>query len=330
MNAILKKKKPDAAKNVQKRARPSLLQRLKAWRELHLFSFVSSFGRIAQRPFSTLLTVGVIAIALALPLCFAVLLVNVEQVSGAFRDSREISLFLKPGASAESVQKTHARIQSDPRVADVVLRTPEEGMAEFRHLTDFAGALAVLDDNPLPTVLVVTPKPEHSPLELAQFFQTKAADVDFVQHDAAWRARLSAWLELGRGLALTIAALLGLGVLLVVGNTVRLDILSRAEEISTMQLLGATDGFVRRPFLYLGTWYGLFAGLLALFIAQLARSTLAQPVAGLAESYGANFALQGLPWRWSLTALAASLALGWLGAYLAASHHLRQTLPERD
>jgi cell division transport system permease protein len=329
MNAV-PKKKPEAAKNVAKRRGPSLAERLNAWRELHLFSFVSSFGRIVQRPVSTLMTIGVIAVALALPLCFAVLLVNVEQLSGAFRESREISLFLKPGASAESVQKTRERVESDPRVESVVLRTPEEGMAEFRQLTDFAGALALLEENPLPAVLVVTPKPSESPLELARFFQEKAPDVDFVQHDAAWRARLSAWLEFGHGLALTIAALLGLGVLLVVGNTVRLDILSRAEEISTMQLLGATDGFVRRPFLYLGAWYGLFAGLLALSIARLARSALADPVAGLAESYGSHFSLQGLPWLWSIGALAASVALGWLGAYLAASHHLRHTLPERD
>ncbi len=329
MNAV-PRRKPEAAKNLARRRGPGLLARLSAWRELHLFSFVSSFGRIAQRPFSTTMTVGVIAIALALPLCFSVLLVNVEQLSGTFRESREISLFLKPGLGADAVEKIAAQVRSDPRVSAVEVRTPDEGLAEFRQMADFAGALALLDDNPLPAVLVATPAAGQSPLELARYFQRTAQDVDYVQHDAAWRARLSAWLEFGRGLALTIAALLGLGVLLVVGNTVRLDILSRAEEISTMQLLGATDGFVRRPFLYLGTWYGLFAGLLALGIASVARSALARPVAALVESYGSKFILQGLPWTWSLGALAAAVALGWLGAYVATSHHLRRTLPERE
>lgn len=327
---VMRKPKPEAAKNTAKRRGPSLLERLVAWRDLHLFSFVSSFGRIAQRPFSTAMTVGVIAIALALPLCFSVLLVNVEQLSGSFRESREISLFLKPELAAAEVKKIAAQVQSDPRVAAVEIRTPEQGLAEFRQMADFAGALALLNDNPLPAVLVVMPNDGQSPLELAQYFQRNAQDVDYVQHDAAWRARLSAWLEFGRGLALTIAALLGLGVLLVVGNTVRLDIASRAEEISTMQLLGATDGFVRRPFLYLGTWYGLFAGLLALGIASVARSALATSVAALVESYGSRFHLQGLPWTWSLGALAGSVALGWLGAHMAASHHLRRTLPDRE
>lgn len=324
------RKKPEAARNRIRQRGSGLLARLSAWRELHLYSFVSSFGRIAQRPFSTTMTVGVIAIALALPLCFMVLLLNVEQLSGTFRESREISLFLKPDLGVDAVAKIAAQVQSDPRVAAVEVRTPEQGLAEFRQMADFAGALALLDENPLPAVLVITPVENQSPLELAQYFQRAAQGVDYVQHDAAWRARLSAWLEFGRGLAFTIAALLGLGVLLVVGNTVRLDILSRAEEISTMQLLGATDGFVRRPFLYLGTWYGLFAGLLALGIASVARSALARPVAALVESYGSKFLLQGLPWTWSLGALAASIALGWLGAYVAASHHLRRTLPERE
>src|SRR5690606_19295051 len=150
----------------------------------------------------------------------------------------------------------------------------------------------------------------------------------FVQHDALWRERLAAWLGLGARLAWVVALLLGLGALLVVRNTVRLDIQGRAEEIAILQLLGATDRFVRRPFLYLGAWYGLFAGVLALALLVAAVLALRGPVAALAGSYGDV----APPLPASLAAGAAALLalatlLGWLGAWLAAGHHLRQARP---
>lgn len=303
--------------------------RLGAWRDLHLYSMVSSFGRLVQRPWATLLTVGVIAIALALPILLALMLANVERVSGSFRESREVSLFLEPGTPGERAEVLRDEVQRLAGVETVQLRTPAQGLEEFREMADFAGALDLLEENPLPPVLVVTPQPGIDETGLADTLRG-LPEADFVQHDAQWRARLGAWLAFGRRMTLLAAALLGVGVLLVVGNTVRLDIQGRAEEIQTVQLLGATDGFVRRPFLYLGAWYGALAALLAIGIALVARQALQAPVAALVESYGSSFTLRGLDLPFALAVLGIAVTLGWLGAWLAAGHHLRSTLPHAE
>lgn len=303
--------------------------RVAAWREQHFYSLVSSLGRLLQRPWATLLTVGVMAIALALPLCLGLVLVNLEHLSGSFREAREVSLFLKPEIEAAAIEAVRDRVQRLPGSETVVLRTPDEGLAEFRQMADFAGALDLLDYNPLPAVLVVTPQAGVDAAALAETLRD-LPEADFVQHDAEWRARLGAWLGFGHRLTWLAAGLLGIGMLLVVGNTVRLDIQSRAEEIQTVQLLGATDGFVRRPFLYLGAWYGLLAAVIAVGIALGARLALQAPVANLVQSYGSDFALRGLAPTTALWVLLGAIALGWLGAWLAAGHHLRQTLPRGD
>jgi cell division transport system permease protein len=222
-----------------------------------------------------------------------------------------------------------AQVQRLPGSESVLLRSPEDGLAEFRQMADFAGALALLDYNPLPAVLVVTPLPGADAAGLAETLRN-LPEADFVQHDAEWRTRLNAWLGFGRRLTWLVAGLLGLGMLLVVGNTVRLDIQSRAEEIQTVQLLGATDGFVRRPFLYLGAWYGALAAVLAIGVALAAQLALQAPVATLVETYGSGFELRGIGLTTALGVLLGAMALGWLGAWLAAGHHLRQTLPSGD
>lgn len=313
----------------ERRASPRLAERLGAWRDQHLYSLVSSLGRLVQRPWATLLTVGVMAIALALPLCLWLVLGNVESLSGSFREAREVSLFLAPELEPAQIEGVRDRVQRLPGSETVTLRSAEEGLAEFRQMADFAGALDLLDYNPLPAVLVVTPQAGVDPAALAETLRN-LPEADFVQHDAEWRARLGAWLGFGRRLTWLVAGLLGLGMLLVVGNTVRLDIQGRAEEIQTVQLLGATDGFVRRPFLYLGAWYGLLAALIAIGIALAARHSLQGPVAALVESYGSRFELRGLDSLAALRVVLGAIALGWLGAWLAAGHHLRQTLPRGD
>jgi cell division transport system permease protein len=298
--------------------------RVRAWREQHLYSLVSSLGRLARRPFATGLTVGVMAIAIALPLGLGLALGNIERFSGSVSESREIGVFLKSDVGEEQARELATGIGQRPDVAAVTVRTPEEGLEEFRAMSDLAGALDVLEENPLPTVLVVQPTGDGD---------TLAADLralpqaDIVQHDAVWRQRLSAWLAFGERVVQVVAALLGLGVLLVVGNTVRLDIGARSEEIGVLQHLGATDAFVRRPFLYLGAWYGLAAGLLAGALLLVAGGLMQGRLSALVASYGSQFALSGPGWRGSLALLAGAAAMGWLGAWLATGHHLRRTRP---
>ncbi|RXR06526.1 permease-like cell division protein FtsX [Pseudoxanthomonas composti] len=294
------------------------------WLDQHLYSFVSSLGRVVRKPWSTLLTIGVMAVAFALPLGLWLALANVQHFAGDVQESRQIDVFLKPDVTVAQAQAVARQLQQRPDVAKVQLHTPEQGLAEFRQMSGLGDALDALDENPLPSRLVVVPKGDDTALAAAL---TQFPDADKVLHDAVWRQRLDGWLGFGARLVVVLAAMFGIGALLVVGNTVRLDIQSRREEIGVLQLLGASDGFIRRPFIYLGAWYGLAAGLLALGLVAAAAVALREPLAGLARSYGSQFVLGGLdPLRAGLVLLGA-LVIGWLGAWLVTGHYLRQTRP---
>jgi cell division transport system permease protein len=298
--------------------------RFRAWRDQHAYSLVSSLGRFFQRPFATLMTVGVMAVAIALPLGLGLALANVQRLSGSLQQSREIGLFLRVDIDAAAAARLAEELRARRDVAAVQVRTPEQGLREFRQSSGLGEALAQLGENPLPSVLVVTPRDDGA--RLAQRLRSRP-EVELLQHDAAWRQRLSAWLDFGATLTLVLGAVLGLGALLVVGNTVRLDIGNRREEIAVLQQLGATDGFIRRPFIYLGAWYGLAAGAAALGLLAVAGALLAPSLATLAGSYASTFALHGPDLVAALSVLAAATAVGWLGAWLASGHHMRQTRP---
>jgi cell division transport system permease protein len=300
-----------------------------AWVDHHLYSFVASLGRFFRKPWSTLLTIGVMAVALALPLGLWVVLGNIERFAGEVQTSRRISIFLKDDVDAARAQALAKTLRERADIAALEVRTPDEGLATLRAQDGLGEAIDALaatgdDANPLPWVLLVTPRGDD--LTLAQSLRT-LPEADLVQHDAQWRTRLDNWLRFGGRVALVLGALLGLGALLVVGNTVRLDIQSRREEIGVLQLLGASDGFIRRPFLYLGAWYGLAAGAVALALLTAAWIALRAPLGELAGSYGSAFALQGVDAMQAGMVIAGATLLGWLGAGVVTGHFLRQTRP---
>jgi cell division transport system permease protein len=319
----------NAAKTVAAKRRKNRgpIARLRSWLDLHFYSLVSSLGRMVQRPAAALMTIGVMAIALALPLALWLTLTNVRNFSGTVRASRQITVFLHKDIGMDRANELAAQLRARHDVSVVTLRTPDEGLAEFRKMSDLAPALDVMDGNPLPPVLLIEPADDGAALATSLQAMPEA---EIVQHDAVWRERLSAWLAFGARIAWVLAALLGAGALLVVGNTVRLDIQSRSDEIGVLQVLGATDGFVRRPFLYLGAIYGLAAGGLALGLLALAGMALQPPLARLVSSYGGGFALQGPGPIGALALLVGALLLGWLGAWLATGHHLRRNRPGID
>lgn len=313
---------PAANQNVP-RDRRSLRTRWNAWTRQHRQSFRASLSRLIARPWSTALTILVMGIALALPLLLFVLLDNARALSGGLREAREFTVFLDTKQDAAGAQRFADDLRKRADVLDVVLRTPEQGLSEFRQLSGFSEALDVLDDNPLPSVIVITPRVDGTVTEPPLLAELKAdSRVDMVQYDAEWRKRLSALLGFGERAMLALMALLGLATLLIVGNTVRMDIQGRAEEIAVVQLMGASDGFIRRPFLYAGFWYGVLGGILAVLAVGMVELSVREPLLELLASYQNRFSLHGFGWRDAMVVVSASALLGWLGAWIVSTRHL--------
>lgn len=321
----MSKAMPKTGANTSANAEPATPSRLGVWFAHHLHSVVFSLGRALRKPWATALTVAVMALALALPLGLSIALDNLKVFAGSVQQSRDINLFLKPELDGATAQDLAASLRARVDVANVLLRTPEEGLAELRQNAGLDEAIDALGENPLPSLLIVTPAgADDAALATALHALPQA---DLVQHDALWRQRLDAWLGFGARLVQVLSLLLGLGAVLVVGNTVRLDIQARREEIGVLQLLGASDGFIRRPFIYLGAWYGLGAGALALALIGACGLALRAPLAALSQSYGSPFVLHGLDALHSGFVLLGTVLLGWLGAWLVTGHFLRQTRP---
>lgn len=303
---------------------------VQTWLARHAQTLVGSLGRIVQHPVATLMTVAVIAVALALPLFLNVLLQNTHAATANWNQAFDLSVYLHKKVGTERVQGLVKQLRARPDVAAVRVITAEEAFAEFRSASGFGKALDALTDNPLPTTLVLTPTLKASTPEGTGALKASIAalgDVDSVQIDTEWVQRLNAMLDVLRRVVWLTGGLLGLGVVLVVGNTIRLDILNRRAEIEVMKLVGATDGFARRPFLYSGIWYGLGGGLGAVIVVAVAVQVLARPVAHLAALYGSQFHLHGLGLKQAGGILCVAIGLGWLGSWLAATRHIRAVEP---
>lgn len=304
----------------------SRVRRVAGWREHHGWSAAASLRRLASRPLGTLLTIAVMGLALALPLTFYLLLGNIQKLGGALGENQAVNVFLQPDQVGTAVQLLAKQLGERGDVAAVTMKTPQQGMDELAKMQGFSGALHALDDNPLPYVLMVQPKDGLDAAAVGQLVADLRGmhGVDMVQDSGSWRQRLDALIGVGDRAVLILAGLLALAALLVVGNTVRVDIASRAEEIGVLMLVGASRAFVRRPYLYAGIWYGLFSGVLAALLAVLIELALAEPVARLSQAYDGKLQVGGLP-PWLLLAVPlAAAALGWLGARLVSAWQLRQ------
>jgi cell division transport system permease protein len=303
---------------------------LHAWLARHAQTLLGSLGRLVRHPVATAMTIAVIAVALALPLFFNVLLDNARTATAHWNQAFELSVYLTREAGAERADALAKQLRSRPDVAEVRVITADQALAEFRTSSGFGKALDALDGNPLPNTLIVTPTLAASTPQATVALKTSiqaAADVDTVQLDTDWVQRLNAILEVMRRIVWLTGGLLAASVVLVVGNTIRLDILNRRDEIEVMKLVGATDGFARRPFLYGGVWYGLGGGIGAVLVVALAVAVLSQPLAHLASLYGSRFQLTGLRFGTIVRILGVSVALGWLGSWIAATRHIRAVEP---
>jgi cell division transport system permease protein len=304
--------------------------RISAYFERHAQTFVGSLGRLAQHPIAAFMTMAVIAVALALPLFLSLLLQNARLATGNLNEAFNLSVYMDKKSGAARVQAVAKQLRLKADVTAVKVITADEALAEFRKDSGFGKALDALTDNPLPDTLIVTPSLVASTPEGTQHLRAVIAaipDVQSVQIDTEWIKRLHAILDIIRQVVLITGGLLAMGIVLIVSNTIRLDILNRRAEIEVMKLVGASDGFARRPFLYSGVWYGLGGGILALILVGAAAQLLAAPIEQLARSYGSVFRLGGLGVRLGAGVLGLAVALAWLGSWLVARQHIRAIEP---
>jgi cell division transport system permease protein len=296
----------------------------------HAQVLVGSLGRIARQPLAAGMTMAVIGIALALPLLLSVFLQNARTASGNLTDAFDLSVYLDKQADVGRAQMLAKQLRLRGDVTAVHVISADEALSSFREDSGFGKALDVLKANPLPDTLVVTPTLDAGTPQGTENLRAAISampDVQIVQLDTDWIKRLHAILDVIRHVVMLTGVLLGFGVVLIVSNTIRLDILNRRAEIEVMKLVGASNGFTRRPFLYSGVWYGLGGGALALGLVSCGTLFLDEPVARLALLYGSGFRLEGLSGVSMLEVLTAAAALAWAGSWLAVSRHLRAIEP---
>jgi cell division transport system permease protein len=308
-----------------------LRDRLASYRSHHRQVALDSLQRLLRRPAASLLTSLVIAIALALPTSLYIGLNNIEAVSSGWEGAARISLFLKPHVSASQAENLRRSIAARDGVQGTEYISPEAALVEFRASSGFGDVLDQLDSNPLPGLIVVTPREASISAAAVTELQealAKLPEVELAKLDMAWLQRLNQITELGRRLTLALAGMLAVGVLLIIGNTIKLAIESRRSEILVVKLVGGTNAFVRRPFLYTGFWYGLSGGLAAWVLVQIGLLWLRAPIAELSVSYQSDFQLLGFGVLDSLLLWLFAGGLGLLGAWLVVGRELRAIEPQ--
>jgi cell division transport system permease protein len=295
----------------------------------HRETAAQSLIRLAAAPVQSLMTVLVIAIALALPTSLYLVVASLQQLAGGLDAGNRLTLYLHLDTAPKAMDGLLAQLREHAGVSAVQFISAEQGLTEFKASSGFGDVLDLLDHNPLPSVVVVTARDQPSAAALTTLADAfaKLPSVEAVQIDTQWVARANAIATIGRQAALALATVLALGVLLIVGNTIRLAIENCREEILVVKLVGGTDAFARRPFLYMGFWYGLGGGILSCIMVAAGRWWLHYPVDRLAALYQSQWGLARLGVVESFALVIAAGALGALGARLAAGLQMRAIEP---
>ncbi len=300
-----------------------------SWAFLHVSTAIGALGRLARQPFASLMTILVIAVTLALPSAMHLVIKNAQSISASWDNALDFSVYLNTATSLNDAQRLADIIQQRADVEQVTLIPSDEALAEFREQSGFGEALDHLTVNPLPHTLVVRPGGANTEVSMGLLHEElgNLPETDFVQVDTEWVRRFHAILEiLQRSIAIG-AALLGAAIIVIIGNTIRLDIQNRREEIEVTKLIGASNAFVRRPFLYSGLWYGLGGGLLALALVGYGLYALDAPVTRLAGLYSSPFTVLALDIGESMLIIGAGVFLGLAGSWVAAARHIRRIEP---
>lgn len=296
----------------------------------HLQVMLFTLGRIWRQPLASLMTFMVIGIALALPASLYVLLKNIEQVSTQWDDVAQISLFLKQDINDQKAQKLATELKVWPEITNVSYQSASKSLEEFRKLSGLDSLLDTLPTNPLPAVIIVQPDGKNLQADVIGDLVSRLEalpDVELAQLDMEWLQRLRSINETGqRGISI-LGLLLSLSVLLVIGNTIRLAILNQQSEIRVIKLVGGTDTFIRRPFLYTGFWYGTLGGFVAWITLLITMGLINGPINELASQYNSQFTLTWLSGSMMLFLPFTGMLLGVMGAWLAVGRHLSAIEP---
>lgn len=304
-------------------------QQYQSWMDHHRQIALDSGQRLLRSPIASLFTMLAIAIALVLPAMLWLGLGSVRTLDSNLESTTHITVYLQAGESPDSVNQIAGQIRGNSDVQSIQLITADQGLDEFQHSLGIGNVASLLSYNPLPATILVTPN-SHDPQAVSDLASQLQGinGVDESRVDVQWLQRLHDIGRLGQRMTWGLFVLFGFGALLVVGNTIRLSVANRHKEIEVVTLLGATRPFVRRPFLYMGAWFGLGGGILAIVLLLLGRGWLSTPINDLAQSYGSSYQLPLPGFGGSLLLIIVSILLGLLGAWIAVARHLSQIRPE--
>ncbi|WP_288475864.1 permease-like cell division protein FtsX [uncultured Pantoea sp.] len=321
-------KRPAAPKAKQ----PSKSKALKGgWQEQWRYALRGTLSDMWRQPLATLLTVMVIAISLTLPSVCYMVWKNVSQAATQWYPAPQLTVYLSKTLDDTAAENVVAQLKQVEGVDNVNYLTREEALNEFRNWSGFGGAMDMLEQNPLPAVAIITPKLNFQNSDTMQSLRdrvTKVQGVDEVRMDDSWFARLAALTGLVGQIASMIGVLMIVAVFLVIGNSVRLSIFARRDTINVQKLIGATDGFILRPFLYGGALLGLSGAVLSLLLSEVLVLRLQSVVASVATVFGTTFSLEGFSWDEALLLLLIAAIIGWVAAWLATVQHLRRFTPQ--
>ena len=316
-----------AGSNIR-RVKPAATNRISAYLLHHLQSMVFSLGKIYQAPATTVMTVAVIGITLSLPGGFYLFLKNIDAMSGDFRSSSQISLYLDLDLDEKRARSVETDIAAMGQVASTRFISREKSLEEFRQNSGFGKSIDTLSSNPLPHTIIVDPV-EADTFAVRNLLNSLQAmpEVEIAKLDTEWLERLYTIVEIARRAVIIITTLFACAVLLIIGNTIRLDIQNRYQEIIVTKLIGATDAFIRRPFLYGGIWYGLFGGIISWLIVELGYLAISGPLDRLNLLYQSEMSLITFSFSDFIILISSSTLLGLAGSWIAVARHLNQIEP---
>lgn len=299
----------------------------------HLQQGIGSLGDLWRTPFTSVMTILVLGISLTLPATLHLFVKNAQSVSEQWDSASEISLFLKLSVTDKQAKQLTDRIRLYPEVAQVNYISANDALQEFKVLSGFGQALEYLSSNPLPATLLVTPTNRASRTQAAsELLQKleKEREVEYGKLDLEWLTRLEAITALIEDIVIGIAILLCSSVVLIIGNTIRLAILNQKDAIAVMKLVGATDSFIHRPFLYAGVWYGVLGGMVAVLCVEILALYLSSALVRLTDLYQSGFTLVGLGFFEMLILIGSAVTLGLVGSFISVRKHIRSIEPTAD